>query len=122
MWLGGQNIDIHTSRQEGYLQGLKQPTMQVNNILAKQVYKSTQGNDIWAYVILDINRNRPSTTGSIPTTDNEDIQLLLHQYADVFNDPETLPPPCSYDHAIPLYPEAVPINSRPYHYSPQHKI
>ena len=26
-----------------------------------------------------------------------------------------------YDHAIPLQPDAVPINSRPYKYSPQHK-
>ena len=25
------------------------------------------------------------------------------------------------DHAIPLLPDVVPINSRPYHYSPQHK-
>jgi len=52
---------------------------------------------------------------------NEDVQLLLHQYADVFMDPQTLPPPRSYDHAIPLIPDVVPINSRPYHYSPQHK-
>jgi len=39
---------------------------------------------------------------------NEDIQLLLHQYADVFKDPQTLPPPRSYDHAIPLMFDAVP--------------
>jgi len=51
---------------------------------------------------------------------NEDVQLLLHQYVDVFKDPQTLPPPRSYDHAIPLIPDVVPINSRPYHYSPQH--
>jgi uncharacterized protein (UPF0248 family) len=63
--------------------------MQVNNISAKQVYKSTQENDIWAYVILDINKNPPNNTGSIPIADNDDIQLLLHQYADVFNDLET---------------------------------
>ena len=52
---------------------------------------------------------------------NEDVQLLLHQYADVFKDPQTLTPPRSYDHAIPLMLDVVPINSRPYHYSPQHK-
>jgi len=52
---------------------------------------------------------------------NEDVQLLLHQYVDVFKDPQTLPPPRSYDHSIPLMPDAVTINSRPYHYSPQHK-
>jgi hypothetical protein len=52
---------------------------------------------------------------------NELVQLLLHQYADVFQDPQTLPPQRSYDHAISLLPDAVPFNSRPYHYSPQHK-
>jgi hypothetical protein len=31
------------------------------------------------------------------------------------------PPARSYDHAIPLTPDAMPINSRPYHYTPQHK-
>ena len=58
---------------------------------------------------------------AVPTVANEDIQLLLHQYADVFTDPQTLPPQRSYDHTIPLVPDAVPFNSRPYHYSPQHK-
>jgi hypothetical protein len=32
-----------------------------------------------------------------------------------------LPPPRCYDHAILLIPRAIPINARPYHYSPQHK-
>jgi hypothetical protein len=53
---------------------------------------------------------------------HENIQLLLHKYVDVFADPKTLPPQRSYDHTIPLIPDALPINSRPYHYSPQHKI
>jgi hypothetical protein len=33
-----------------------------------------------------------------------------------------LPPQRSYDHAIPLYPDVVLVNARPYHYSPLHKI
>jgi hypothetical protein len=49
------------------------------------------------------------------------IQNLLDTYQDVFQDPQTLPPPRSYDHAIPLTPRAVPVNARPYHYSSQHK-
>ena len=32
-----------------------------------------------------------------------------------------MPPHRAYDHAIPLYPNVVPVNARPYHYSPQHK-
>jgi len=32
-----------------------------------------------------------------------------------------LPPHRIHDHAIPLYPDAVPVNSKSYHYSPHHK-
>jgi len=49
------------------------------------------------------------------------VHDLLQSYKDVFDDPKQLPPHQSYDHAIPLLPDAVPINSMPYHYSPQHK-
>jgi hypothetical protein len=52
---------------------------------------------------------------------HEDIQHLLALYADVFQDPKTLLPQCSYDHSIPLQLGYVPVNPRSYHYSPQHK-
>lgn len=39
----------------------------------------------------------------------------------MFQDPKTLPPQRVYDHAIPLLPGAIPVNSKPYHYSPHHK-
>lgn len=35
--------------------------------------------------------------------------------------PKTLPPQRNYDHAIPLILGSIPINSKPYHYSPHHK-
>jgi hypothetical protein len=60
----------------------------------------------------------------LPPTDQPlppPIQQVLHHYKSVFQDPQTLPPPRSYDHAIPLVPNVVPVNARPYHYSPQHK-
>lgn len=102
------------------LQGLQQPHHQVNTITAKQVYKSTKGNDIWAFVILNSVDSDP-TPPEKHKINSEELQLLLTQYADVFNDPRQLPPARSYDHAIPLQPNSIPINSRPYHYSPQHK-
>lgn len=49
------------------------------------------------------------------------VHNLLLQYKDVFDDPKTLPPARVFDHAIPLIPGAVPVNSRPYRYSPFHK-
>lgn len=57
-----------------------------------------------------------------PTTDLPlPIHNLLQEYADVFAAPQTLPPSRVYDHTIPLLPNAVPVNSRPYRYSPHHK-
>lgn len=87
------------------LQGLHPPPMQLSSISAKQVYKSTQGNDIWAYVILDITQPNQGTRQAEQNSPSEDIQLLLHQYVDVFSDPQQLPPSRSYDHAIPLLPD-----------------
>ena len=95
--------------------------MAVSNITAKQVYKSCKGNDIWAYVLLDTVKELPPSHRTVPHVPDEDIQLLLHQFADVFSDPQKIPPQRSYDHAIPLMPDVVPINSRHYHYSPEHK-
>jgi len=39
----------------------------------------------------------------------------------VFQPPTHLPPSRIYDHTIPLLPNSVPVNSKPYRYSPQHK-
>lgn len=39
----------------------------------------------------------------------------------MFAIPTELPPPRQYDHAIPLKPEAVLFNARPYRYSSAHK-
>ena len=50
-----------------------------------------------------------------------EIHTLLDTYRDVFSDPKTLPPSRTYDHTIPLIPGVVPVNSKPYMYSPQHK-
>ncbi|WVZ78975.1 hypothetical protein U9M48_026610 [Paspalum notatum var. saurae] len=35
---------------------------------------------------------------------------------DIFHDPQTLPPVRAYDHHIPLYPDAVPVNCKPYRF------
>ena len=60
---------------------------------------------------------KPKQTSPHPN----EIQNLLTAYKDVFTDPKILPPQRTYDHAIPLIPGSIPINSRPYHYSPLHK-
>ncbi|XP_038999500.1 uncharacterized protein LOC120125070 [Hibiscus syriacus] len=44
------------------------------------------------------------------------IQPLLDQYHSVFTEPTGLPPTRNHDHAIPLKPEATPVNLRPYRF------
>lgn len=46
--------------------------------------------------------------------------VLLQQYFDVFNEPQTLLPSQSHDHAITLQQRAGPINVCPYRY-PHHQ-
>lgn len=54
-------------------------------------------------------------------SDDSELQQLLQEFQDVFEEPKNLPPPRAYDHHIPLIPGAVPVNSKPYRYSPLHK-
>jgi hypothetical protein len=49
------------------------------------------------------------------------VHNFLIGYKDVFEDPKTLPPVRVFDHVIPLIPGIIPVNSKPYHYSPFHK-
>lgn len=45
----------------------------------------------------------------------------MQEYEDIFQEPQHLPLSRVYDHTIPTLPDAVPVNSRPYRYSPLHK-
>ncbi|KAF5481387.1 hypothetical protein F2P56_002043, partial [Juglans regia] len=45
-----------------------------------------------------------------------DLQELLDQFSEVFQEPKGLPPTRSHDHSIPLVSNAKPISQRPYRY------
>jgi hypothetical protein len=49
------------------------------------------------------------------------IETLLQQHADLFQEPSTLPPQRPFDHAIPLVKGVLPVNVKPYRYSPTQK-
>lgn len=100
------------------LKGLQPSPPAVDTISAKKVFKSMKGNDIWAYVMVESLSDSTTQQCLQPQPHAEDIQDLVLQYA-VFQEPKQLPPHRSYDHAIPLFPNVVPVNARPYHYSPQ---
>lgn len=103
------------------LQGLQDIPFQLHSISATKVYNYAKGNDVWAFVLVD------QLDNSVPKSLNQQIShppainALLQAYVDVFPDPKTIPPQRVYDHTIPLVPGAIPINSKPYHYSPHHK-
>ena len=49
-----------------------------------------------------------------PMVAQPQIQHLLDAYADIFMEPQGLPPPRSHDHRIPLIEGTKPVNVRPY--------
>lgn len=102
------------------IQGIITPPLSVTPISATKLYKATRGNDTWAFVIVD-SAPQPDTTVAAVSDIHPEIQDVIDKYEHIFHDPQTLPPSRSYDHAIPQIPGAVPVNTRPYHYSPQHK-
>lgn len=54
---------------------------------------------------------------SVPT----EIQQVLSNFAHVFDEPSGLPPSRAFDHSIPLMTGALPVNVRPYRYTPTQK-
>ena len=60
----------------------------------------------------------PIIPRDLSLTSNQEKQLLslLETYASFFSEPQGLPPPCSYDHAINLLPNHDPVTVRLYHY------
>ncbi|RLN36021.1 polyprotein [Panicum miliaceum] len=51
----------------------------------------------------------------------DSMQVLLHKYAKLFDEPQGLPPHRPFDHAIPLMSGARPVNLRPYRFNPAQK-
>lgn len=82
----------------------------------EQVVKWTKGNDVWAIAVLE-----QSGGVTIPVSEFPEIQSLLSEFESVFQNVSDLPPHRALDHAIPLLPNAIPVNSRPYSYSPAQK-
>jgi hypothetical protein len=70
------------------------------------------------YVLLTDSSEEP---GPETTVIDEALSELLHQFQDIFQPPQGLPPHRSADHSIPLIPDAKPPNIRPYRMSHSQK-
>jgi hypothetical protein len=91
------------------------PQTELSAMSLSQVLKCQKGCDIWAAALLE--------TADFPSADSVPpaVSQLVHEFADVFQDPHSLPPHRVYDHAITLFPGSAPVNSKPYRYSPLQK-
>jgi len=66
-----------------FLKGIPSPIQDITPMSAKQVYKSSKGNDIWAFVVLATTHvTQDQVKQSSIVLDS--LQLLLTQYANVF--------------------------------------
>lgn len=94
----------------------EQPSITVLD--AAQLWQMHEANEIWGAALLDIQTLSPQQSDEpIPPV----IQRVLTEFRDIFEEPTELPPHRQYDHAIILEPGAVPVNCRPYRYSPLQK-
>jgi hypothetical protein len=98
---------------------LPKQTTSLAMISLTDVQKAYKGNDIWALAVVDFVTNtsevQDPSADSLPSTQLDPaLSTLLQEFGDVFEDPKSLPPHRSYDHAIALEPNAAPVNSRPY--------
>lgn len=108
-WVKFQGIMAHT-------------TTQLAEISREQLYKWYKGNDIWAMVILSpVPKDDPLLEQYIVNGIPAPVQQAIHDHADLFQPINELPPNRVFDHAISLLPDSVPVNCRPYRYSPQQK-
>jgi len=96
------------------LQGVHPAPLSLTPVSMTKVVKLHKSNDIWTLALI---QSIPPPLADPPET----VQSLLQEFEDVFSKPTTLPPSRPYDHTIPLLPDAVPVNTKPYRYSPIHK-
>ena len=109
-----KTLEFYHQGQKVQIQGDCAKVTEVSQVHAVQVQKWLKGNEVWAFVLLE---------QVVPTTEEVKGQLaaLLTEFQDLFAQPAALPPKRVFDHYIPLLPGSVPVNARPYRYSPLHK-
>jgi hypothetical protein len=111
-----KTLDVTNSGKQVLLKGVQSPaSVTVREMPVDQFAKWAKGNEIWAVAVVQPEQ----VNGTAPVS--AAVQTVLDEFADVFAEPATLPPPRPYDHAITLKPDATPFNMRPYRYSPEHK-
>nr|AAL68643.1 polyprotein [Oryza sativa Japonica Group] len=98
------------------LQGIV-PELQQCQMISTQQLKEFDDRRAVAHFVQLCSLDDKESSEQIPVK----IQHVLQEFASVFDEPMGLPPTQSFDHTIPLIPGAVPVNVRPYRYTPAQK-
>lgn len=112
---GNRTMEFMLHGKQITISGVPAPQLSLKELTAQQLLKWGAGNDIWAYAIVE------QMSSTEPQELPPEITEVLKEFQDVFATPTTLPPSRVYDHAIPTLPNAIPVNVKPYRYSPLHK-
>jgi hypothetical protein len=111
-----KTLEFEEAGHQMHLEGIRRHQLPVVSISAEQVVKWQKGNNIWAMVVVHFVEESIKQVPPPPC-----IHQVLAEFKDVFVEPSSLPPHREYDHAVPLVPGAIPVNAKPYRYSPLHK-
>lgn len=113
-WVGGTMEFMHNGTLVK-IEGIQPAPFEVKELGAQQLVKWYVGNDIWTMVVVEV------LVEDDPPPCSPEVQEVLLEFSDILAGPTSRPPSQVYDHAMPTLPSAVPINSKPYRYSPHHK-
>lgn len=119
MTVDWENKELHIQHgtSTARLQGLSSRVSSCQSISSMQWQGFLRRGSIARVISLCVVSVTPEGKAMIPDT----VQPLLSQFANVFAEPEGLPPRRACDHAIPLIPGARPVNARLYRHSPKLK-
>ncbi|XP_062203827.1 uncharacterized protein LOC133906051 [Phragmites australis] len=99
------------------LQGLKRGVQFGAPINEFQLEAMQKSDRLLHVVQVQVVNSMASSSEGLPT----EVQQLIQNFSDLFQEPSGLPPKRNSDHLIPLIPGAHPFRLRPYRYSPAQK-
>lgn len=111
-----KSLVVNMHGQQVSLQGIISYTAQCSLISSRQL-KELDKKQAVANLVQFCSIFEEPQTEIIPVA----VQRLLDDHSSLFEEPAGLPPKRSFDHTIPLIPGAVPVNVRPYRYTPSQK-
>jgi hypothetical protein len=111
-----KTLEFEEAGHQVHLEGIRRHQLSMVSISAEQVVKWQKGNDIWAMAVV---HSAEESVKQVPPPPC--IHQVLAEFKDVFTEPSSLPPHREYDHTVPLVPGAIPVNAKPYRYSPLNK-